>query len=84
MADNSDLCWSTMNEYLSNELASNSDDEKMTYRAERRPERKSKDRRRRRRRRRLGPADRKKSDVFLLSCFKYIVAKISVETQFSR
>ena len=47
MADKSDFGWSTVNEYLSDELASNSDDEKRMYRAERRAERKTKERRRR-------------------------------------
>ena len=56
MADKSDFGLSTVNEYLSDELASNSDDEKRMYRAERRAERKIKDRRRR-----FGPADRKGS-----------------------
>ena len=31
MADKSDSGWSTVNEYLSDELASNSDDEKRMY-----------------------------------------------------
>ena len=53
MADKSYFGWSTVNEYLSDELASNSDDEKRMYRAERRAERKIKDRRRR-----FRPADR--------------------------
>ena len=56
MADKSDFGWSTVNEYLSDELASNSDDEKRMYGVERRAERKTKDRSRR-----LRPADRKKS-----------------------
>ena len=47
LADKSDLGWSTVNEYLSDELASNSDDEKRMYRAERRAGRKTKERRRR-------------------------------------
>ena len=46
MADKSDFGGSTVNEYLSDELASNSDDEKRMYRAERRAERKTKERRR--------------------------------------
>ncbi|CAH3149781.1 unnamed protein product, partial [Porites lobata] len=54
MADKSDFGWSTVNEYLSDELASNSDDEKRMYRAERRAERKTKERRRR-----FRPVDRK-------------------------
>lgn len=45
MADKSDFGWSTVNEYLSDELASNSDDEKRMYRAERRAERKAEERR---------------------------------------
>ena len=45
-----------MYEYLSDELASNSDDEKRMYRAERRAERKTKERRRR-----FRPVDRKES-----------------------
>ena len=56
MADKSDLGWSTVSEYLSNELASNSNDEKRMYRAERRADRKTKERRRR-----FRPADRKES-----------------------
>ena len=47
MADKSDSGWSTVNEYLSDELASNSDDEKRMYRVKRRTERKTKERRRR-------------------------------------
>ena len=56
MADKSDFGWSTVNEYLSDELASNSDDEKRMYRAERRAERKTKERRRR-----FRPTDGKES-----------------------
>lgn len=41
MADKSDFGQSTVNEYLSDELASNSDDEKRMYKAERRAERKT-------------------------------------------
>ena len=41
MAEKSDFGWSTVYEYLSDELASNSDDEKRMYRAERRAERKT-------------------------------------------
>ena len=55
MADKSEFGWSTVNEYLSDELASNSDDEKRMYRAERRAERKTS------KRRRFRPADRKES-----------------------
>ena len=40
MADKSDFGWSTVNEYLSDKLSSNSDDEKRMHRAERRTERK--------------------------------------------
>ena len=40
MADKSDFGWSTVNEYLSDELVSNSDDEKRMYRGERRADRK--------------------------------------------
>ena len=54
IADESDFGWSTVNEYVSEELASNSDDEKRMYRAERRAERKTKERRRR-----FRPVDRK-------------------------
>ena len=64
MADKSDFGWSTVNEYLSDELASNSDDEKRMYRAERRAERKTKERRRR-----LRPADRKESASFTSTAF---------------
>ena len=56
MADKSDFGWSTVNEYLSDELASNSDDEKRMYRAERRAERKTKGIRRQ-----FRPADQKES-----------------------
>ena len=42
MADKSDFGWSTVNAYLLDELASNSDDKKRMYRAERRTERKTK------------------------------------------
>ena len=41
MADKSDFGWPTVNEYLSDELASNPDDEKRMYRAERKAERKT-------------------------------------------
>ena len=47
LADKSEFGWQTVNEYLSDELASDSDDEKRMYRAERRAERKIKDKRRR-------------------------------------
>ena len=40
MDDKSDFGWSTVNECLSGELASNSNDEERMYRAERRAERK--------------------------------------------
>ncbi|PFX31643.1 hypothetical protein AWC38_SpisGene3542 [Stylophora pistillata] len=56
MADKSEFGWSTVNEYLSDELASDSDDEKRMFRAERRAERKTK-----KRRRRFRPVDRKES-----------------------
>ena len=56
MADKSDFGWSKVNEYLSDELASNSDDEKRMYRVKRRAERKTKERRRP-----FRPADRKES-----------------------
>ena len=46
-ADKSEFGWQTVNEYLSDELASDSDDEKRMYRAERRAEKKIKDKRRR-------------------------------------
>ena len=42
MADKSDFGWSTVNAYLLDELASNSDDKKRMYRAKRRTERKTK------------------------------------------
>ena len=44
-ADKSEFGWQTVNEYLSDELASDSDDEKRMYRAERRAEKKIKDKR---------------------------------------
>ena len=48
LADKSECGWATVNEYLSDELASDSDDEKKIYRAERRAERKiNKEKRRR-------------------------------------
>ena len=48
LADKSEFGWATVNEYLSDELASDSDDEKRIYRAERRAERKvNKEKRRR-------------------------------------
>lgn len=56
MADRSDFGWSSVNEYLLDELPSNSDDEKRIYRVQRRAERKTKERRRR-----LRPTDRKES-----------------------
>ena len=40
LADKSEFGWATVNEYLSDELASDSDDEKGIYRAERRAKRK--------------------------------------------
>ena len=40
LADKSEFVWATVNEYLSDELASDSDDEKRIHRAERRAERK--------------------------------------------
>ena len=56
MADKSDFGLSMVNEYLWDELAPNSDDEKRMYRAEREAERKTKERCRR-----FRPADRKES-----------------------
>ena len=48
LADKSEFGWATVNEYLSDELASDSDDEKRIYRAERRAGRKiNKEKRRR-------------------------------------
>ena len=48
LADKSEFGWATVNEYLSDELASDSDDEKRIFRAERRAERKiNKEKRRR-------------------------------------
>ena len=46
-ADKSEFGWQTVNEYLSDELASDSDDEKRMYRAERGAEKKIKDKSRR-------------------------------------
>ena len=40
LVDKSEFGWATVNEYLSDELTSDSDDEKRIYRAERRAERK--------------------------------------------
>ena len=42
MADRSEFGWSTVSEYLSDKLASNSEDEKRIFRSERRAERRSK------------------------------------------
>lgn len=56
MADKGEFGWSTVNEYLSDELALDSDDKKRMFRAERRAERKTKERRRR-----FRPMDRKES-----------------------
>ena len=42
MADRSEFGWLTFGEYLSDELASNSEDEKRIFRSERRAERRSK------------------------------------------
>ena len=47
LADKSEFGWQSINEYLSDELASDSDDEKRMYGAERRAEKKIKDKRRR-------------------------------------
>ena len=46
LADKSEFGWLTVNEYLSDELASDSDDEKRMYRSEKRAERKVKEDRR--------------------------------------
>ena len=46
LADKSEYGWLTVNEYLSDELASDSDDEKRIYRSERRAEKKLKDKQR--------------------------------------
>ena len=56
MADKSDFGLSMVNEYLWDELAPNSDDEKRMYRVERKAERKTKERCRR-----FRPVDRKES-----------------------
>ena len=48
LADKSEFGWATVDEYLSDELASDSDDEKRIYRAERRAKRKINEERRRR------------------------------------
>ena len=42
LADRSEFSWSTVSEYLSDDLASNSEDEKCTFRSKRRAERSSK------------------------------------------
>lgn len=52
LADRSEFGWSTVGEYLSVELASNFEDEKRTFRSERRAERRSKQAASRRRSRR--------------------------------
>ena len=49
LADKSEFGWATVSEYLSDDLASNSDDEKRIYRSERRAEKKIKGRQRARR-----------------------------------
>ena len=43
IADKSQYGWATVQEYLSDELASDSEDEKRLYRSERRAEKKAKD-----------------------------------------
>ena len=49
LADKSDYSWATVSEYLSEELFSDSDDEKRMYRAEKRAERKVKEKKRQKR-----------------------------------
>ena len=49
LADKSDYGWATVSEYLSDALASDSDDEKRMYRAEKRAERKVKEKQREKR-----------------------------------
>ena len=49
LADKREFGWATVSEYLFDDLASNSDDEKRIYRSERRAEKKIKDRQRARR-----------------------------------
>ena len=49
LADKSDYGWATVSEYLSDEPASDSDDEKRMYRAEKRAERKVKEKQRQKR-----------------------------------
>ena len=49
LADKSDYGWATVSEYLSDALASDSDDEKRMYRAEKRAERKVKEKQRQKR-----------------------------------
>ena len=46
LADKSGYGWATVSEYLSDELASNTDDKKQNFRSERRAEKKYKDRQR--------------------------------------
>ena len=46
LADKSEYGWATVNEYLSDELASDTDDEKRIYRSERRAEKKHRDKQR--------------------------------------
>ncbi|KAK3703412.1 hypothetical protein QZH41_003907 [Actinostola sp. cb2023] len=46
LADKSEYGWLTVNEYLSDELASDTDDEKRIYRSEKRAEKKAKDKQR--------------------------------------
>ena len=48
LADKSEYGWATVNEYLSDELASDTDDEKRIYRSEKRAEKKYKDKQRQR------------------------------------
>ena len=48
MADKSEYGWMTVNEYLSDELASDSDDEKRIYRSERRAEKRVREKKRQR------------------------------------
>ena len=63
-ADRSEFGWSTVKEYLSDELASNSEDEKRIFRSERHAERRSKQASSRRRIKASGLAKEVKSTCF--------------------
>lgn len=87
LADKSEYGWATVNEYLSDELASDSEDEKRIYRSEKRAERKAKDRQRQRKEKRANydklsstsrgsSRSRESGSVKLGPCFKISIVCI--------